>query len=91
MLNFFRKTGTSGTLAKDRLKMVLISDRINTNDQVIALLRRDVMAVLSKYLDIDENSFDLEITPSQTDDAGNVTSKPALTANIPINDVKNRL
>jgi len=91
MLNFFRKSSNSGTMAKDRLKMVLISDRINTNDQVIDMLRRDVMAVLVKYLDIDENSFDLQITPSQTDDDGNVQIKPALTANIPINDVKNRV
>lgn len=86
MLKVFQKDEPSKDVAKDRLKMVLISDRINCNDEVIEMIRRDVIIILSKYLDVDEASFELHITSTER----NGITKPMLNANIPINNIKNR-
>mgnify|MGYP001099421417 CR=1 FL=1 len=71
--DFFRKKSSSN-VAKDRLKMVLVSDRAN------------LIYVLSKYVEIDLEGLDIKIEQMQSEnDHGMV---PALFANIPIKDMK---
>lgn len=49
---FFHKN--SSGIARDRLKVVLLSDRMNCSPQKIRLIKRDIVRVLGKYLEIDD-------------------------------------
>lgn len=84
--DFFKKK-QSGSVAKDRLKLVLMSDRAGCSPEVMEKIKNDIIAVISKYIEIDQEGLDINITQSAADgeDAG-----PALYANIPIKTVKTR-
>ena len=86
LLDFFKKK-SSGSLAKDRLKLVLISDRANCNPEIMEAIKNDIIKVISKYMEIDCEGLDIQIT--QTESEGNNGTVPALFANIPIKDLKN--
>ena len=49
-------------------------------------MKNDIIKVISKYVEIDEEKLDIEI--AQTDSEGNNGKVPALIANIPIKDLK---
>jgi len=85
ILDFFKKK-TSGTVAKDRLKLVLVSDRAGCSPEIMEQIKNDIIAVISKYIVIDQEGLDIKITQTESDgDNGKV---PALFANIPIKDLK---
>ena len=46
---FFHRRA-SGNIAKDRLKVVLVSDRANCSPAVIENIREDLLNVLAKYV-----------------------------------------
>ena len=50
--DFFRKKSSSN-VAKDRLKMVLVSDRANCSPEIMEQIKNDLIYVLSKYVEID--------------------------------------
>ena len=50
--DFFRKKSSSN-VAKDRLKMVLVSDRANCSTDIMEQIKNDIIHVLSKYVEID--------------------------------------
>lgn len=83
--DFFRKK-TSSNVAKDRLKLVLVSDRANCSPEVMEQMKNDIINVISKYVEIDTEGLDIKIT--QTESEGNNGTVPALFANIPIRDLK---
>ena len=83
---FFRKR-SSGNMAKDRLKFVLVSDRANCSPETMEMIKNDIIQVISKYMEIDAEGLDIQITQTESD--GNNGSVPALYANIPIKDLKN--
>lgn len=58
--DFFRWK-SSGHVAKDRLKMVLVSDRANCSPYDLEQIKNDLIFVLSKYVEIDSNGLDIEI------------------------------
>ena len=82
---FFRKK-SSGTVAKDRLKLVLVSDRTNCSPDIMEQLKNDIINVISKYIEIDTDELDIKIT--QTEMEGVSEPVPALFANIPIRNMK---
>ncbi len=86
MLRLFRKK-TSRQMAKDRLKILLISDRMSCSPQMLELIKADIAKVISKYMKIDTNSMEIEI--SNTSSKGKLVKHPTLYANIPILDMKN--
>ena len=49
-----RKKPTSGELAKERLKVVLVHDRIKINPDLLDLIRADLLTAISRRLEIDE-------------------------------------
>ena len=49
---FFRKR-SSGNMAKDRLKFVLVSDRANCSPETMEMIKNDIIEVISKYMEID--------------------------------------
>jgi len=85
---FGKKTKTS-SVAKERLKLVLIHDRAGTSpsSDIMNKLRTDIIKVISKYFDVDEDDFDVEIKNSN--DVRTSSSETRLTANIPIKSIKN--
>lgn len=83
---FSRKNKKSSQVAKDRLKLVLIYDRSKTtsNDDMIQMMKMDIMKVISKYVEIDEQEFKIDLTSQMEEDG--VSS--SLVANIPIKNIK---
>ena len=88
LMDFFRKKST-GDVAKDRLKLLLISDRANCSPEIMELIKNDIIKVISKYMEIDCEGLDIQIT--QTESEGENGRVPALCANIPIKDMKHGL
>lgn len=87
LMDLFRKK-SSGEIAKDRLKLLLVSDRANCSPELMEQIKNDIIQVISKYMDIDAQGLDIQITETESDsDNGKV---PALFANIPIKDLKHR-
>ena len=76
MLRFFGRK-SSRQIARDRLKILLISDRMNCSPQMMELIKHDIAKVISKYMKIDTANMDIQISKST----------PALYANIPILDL----
>lgn len=85
IMDFFRKKNSSD-VAKDRLKLVLVSDRANCSPEVMEMIKNDIIKVISKYLEVDAEGLDIQIM--QTDIDGNNKGIPALYANIPIKKLK---
>ena len=85
LIDMFRKK-SSGDVAKDRLKLLLVSDRSDCSPEVMEKIKNDIIQVISKYMEIDPEGLDIQIT--QTESEGNNGTVPALYANIPIKDLK---
>ena len=83
-MDFFKKK-SSGEVAKDRLKFVLVSDRANCSPEVMEKIKNDIINVISKYMEIDAEGLDIQIT--QTESENNNGTVPALYANIPIKEL----
>ena len=77
---FFRKK-KSGEIAKDRLKILLISDRVNCSPEMMELIKADIVKVISKYMKIDTANMEIQMSKST----------PALYANIPILDLNKQM
>lgn len=89
MLDFnslFGKKNKSSSVAKDRLKLVLIHDRINCSTELLEMMKADIIAVISKYVDIDTDDFNIEVSNIQYETEGQ--KAPVLSANIPIKNLK---
>jgi len=67
------------SIAKDRLRLVLMHDRADIPAPMMEDMRREILLVLSKYVDIDESRLDVSL--QSADDT------VALVANIPIRRV----
>ena len=83
--DFFRKKSSSN-VAKDRLKMVLVSDRANCSPEIMEQIKNDIIQVISKYMEIDAEGLDIQITQTESETTNGTV--PALYANIPIKDLK---
>ncbi len=60
---FFRKKGdTARTKAKDRMRLMLIHDRLELPPDRLASLEEELVAVVSRYFEIDRDTtrFDLQ-------------------------------
>ena len=78
----------SSNVAKERLKLVLIHDRAGTSpsSDILEMLKRDIVGVISKYFEVSDDNFDVEIK-NNTSSRGSST-ETRLTANIPIRSIK---
>ena len=84
---FSRNKKKSSSVAKDRLKLVLIYDRAGTssNNAMIEMMKRDILKVIQEYIEIDEEEFELDIKNSNICGEGTTSE---IVANIPIKRVK---
>ena len=83
--DIFKKKSPSD-VAKDRLKLVLVSDRASCSPEIMQKIRSDIIEVLSKYAEIDMDGIDINFTQMDTEDNSGKTV-PALYANIPIKNI----
>jgi cell division topological specificity factor len=68
---------SSAKLAKDRLKLVLIHDRIDMNPGTLETLKDELIEVISRHVDIDPGAVRIEMTQDGR--------QQRLIADIPIN------
>ena len=92
IVKFFRSLGKndkeakSKDAAKERLHLVLMQDRANISADFLALMKQEIIEVIKKYIDVDENAIDVRLTNKSNDDG--TTGAPVLYANIPVLSVK---
>lgn len=93
IMRFFRKlakkqenSSNSKDTAKERLHLVLMQDRANVSADFLDLMRQEIIDVIKKYIEIDENAIDVRLTNRENEDGTN--GAPALYANIPIINIK---
>ena len=82
ILNFFRKD-PSASVAMERLQ-IIVSHKKNSssNNNYLPQLKKDLIDVITKYVAIDENSVNVNLEQSATNDI--------LEINIGLNDGNNR-
>jgi len=78
--SMFKKKGT-GNVAKDRLKLVLVSDRAGCSPEIMEKMKNEIIYVISKYIEIDTAGLDFKF--KNDPDGTN-----ALCASIPIKETK---
>ena len=76
--NLFKKK-TSREIAKDRLKILLISDRAGCSPEMLEMIKQDIAKVISKYMKIDTNNMEIQISKSTARGRG---KNPTLYADI---------
>ncbi|QBD80875.1 cell division topological specificity factor MinE [Ktedonosporobacter rubrisoli] len=57
-----RKKPTPGEVAKERLKVVLVHDRLKLNPELLELIKSELVGVLSRRLEVDEQQMQLSLT-----------------------------
>lgn len=83
--NFQKKEkDISKQAAKDRLKLVLMQDRASVSPDFFEMMKKEIIDVIKKYIEIDEESLEVQLTRGY--EAG--LEGPALYANIPIKNIK---
>ncbi len=76
----------SKDVAKERLKLVLVHDRNNCSPEFLELIKMEIIEVIQKHLEVDEEELDIQITSTMDGESG----KPTLVANIPIKELKRK-
>ena len=71
-----RKNPTPGELAKERLKVLLVHDRLKLNPAQLEIIRQEILEVVSRRLAIDEEQVHVSLT--------NADGSEMLYANMPI-------
>jgi cell division topological specificity factor len=71
-----RKQPTSREIAKNRLQLVLVHDRVNLPAGKMNQLKDELIQVISKYVEIDQDGIEIFLTGNDR--------RQRLTANIPI-------
>lgn len=71
---FGRKRKKSGSIAKDRLALLLVADRVSCSAQTMQMLKNDMIKAAAKYVPVDSPGVTVSFRQSP----------PMLTANIPL-------
>jgi len=77
---FGRENHSSKTVAKERLRLVLVHDRSGVSPELLQTLKTELIQVISNYMEIDEQSLEVSLDSSE--------NQVALVANIPVKKMK---
>lgn len=81
LISWWCKTrDASKEIAKERLKLVLVHDRVSVSPQLIERMKEDMIRVISEYMEIRQDEIEIQLSRSD----GSVS----LTANIPVTKMK---
>ncbi len=75
-----RESHSSKSVAKERLRLVLVHDRAGVSPELLQTLRVELIQVISNYMEIDEHSLEVSLDSSE--------NQVALVANIPVKKMK---
>ena len=75
-----RSEKTSSQVAKQRLQLVLVHDRANISPGLLDKIKDDIIAVISRHIEIDRNAVDVSFTQQG--------SESRLVADIPLGSVR---
>src|SRR5437762_2654799 len=64
---FGRHSHASGATAKERLKLVLVTDRSDIPPEVLQQMKDDIIAVISKYVKISPDKVEINVEQRQQD------------------------
>jgi cell division topological specificity factor len=56
-----RKKPTPGEVAKERLKVVLVHDRLKLNPEMLEAIKAEILMVLARRLDVDEDQMQVKL------------------------------
>lgn len=76
----FGRDSASADVAKERLRLVLVHDRADVSPQFLEALKEELIAVISRYMEIEEDAMDVAFQKGQ--------HQVALVANIPVRRMK---
>lgn len=86
LFSFFKSSNkNSKNIAKDRLKLVLIHDRGDFSQEKKELIKKELIELLSKYVEVDQDNIEINIVNKK--DSTNDNYTPQLTANVPIKKI----
>lgn len=57
-----KKKNSSVMVAKDRLKVLLVSDRVNCTPDAFEKIKQELFQTISKYIDVAPDKFEVKIT-----------------------------
>lgn len=57
-----KKKSSSVLVAKDRLKALLVSDRVNDTPDALEKIENELYKTISKYFEIDKKQFEVNVT-----------------------------
>ncbi len=77
---FGKDSACSKDIAKERLRLVLVHDRVNVSPQLMETLKDDMFKAISNYMDINEKCMEVSLTHTE--------SSVTLVANIPVTSMK---
>lgn len=80
MRAFFKEKKRSAGYARDRMQMLLLSERIDCSPQMMKMLKNDLIHTAKKYLTIEEEQVSIQITQEP----------PVLHAVIPVRGKRNK-
>lgn len=86
MFKIFSSRPSPKQVAKDRLKLILIHDRGELSKETLEKIKLEILEVLAKYIEIDDEDVDIAVTKSTNIEG----ETPSLIANIPIKNLKGR-
>ena len=85
---FSSENKTSKNVAKERLKLVLVHDRVDCSPQLLNMIKDDILKVISNYAEIEENGLEIKMSKTRSEDGDRAVS--ALVANIPLKNLRDR-
>ncbi|WP_407306862.1 cell division topological specificity factor MinE [Desulfosporosinus sp. SB140] len=75
-----KESASSKSVAKERLRLVLVHDRASISPAMLNRLREDLVKVISNYMEIDETALEFNLCQDERE--------VALVANIPVVKMK---
>ncbi|HBE76330.1 MAG TPA: cell division topological specificity factor MinE [Firmicutes bacterium] len=80
MGRFFKDDTSSKDMAVERLRLVLVHDRAGVTPGLMEALKEDLIQVISKYMDIDEEAMEVNLNSGEF--------SAALIASIPVKRIR---
>lgn len=77
---FFKEETSSKDRAVERLRLVLVHDRANVAPGLMEMLKEELIEVISKYMDIDEDAMEVTLSSGEL--------SASLIANIPVKRIR---